>query len=106
MTRPAFWRVGELAEQTGLTVRTLHYYDEIGLLSPSHRSDVGYRLYTAIHDRLSGDLSSDQFREKLRSSIRIQVAHHESARLVRRQLRDHGLVPANALVSRAGRLPG
>ena len=46
MTRPAFWRVGELAERTGLTVRTLHYYDEIGLLSPSHRSDVGYRLYT------------------------------------------------------------
>jgi hypothetical protein len=33
MTRPAFGRVGELAEQTGLTVRTLHYYDEIGLLA-------------------------------------------------------------------------
>ena len=47
MARPAFWRVGELAGQTGLTVRTLHYYDEIGLLSPSHRSDAGYRLYTA-----------------------------------------------------------
>jgi DNA-binding transcriptional MerR regulator len=47
MARPAFWRVGELAEQTGLTIRTLHYYDEIGLLSPSHRSDAGYRLYTA-----------------------------------------------------------
>jgi DNA-binding transcriptional MerR regulator len=47
MTRPAFWRVGELARQTGLTVRTLHHYDEMGLLSPSHRSDAGYRLYTA-----------------------------------------------------------
>jgi MerR family transcriptional regulator, thiopeptide resistance regulator len=29
-----------------IRARTLHYYDEIGLLSPSHRSDAGYRLYT------------------------------------------------------------
>jgi DNA-binding transcriptional MerR regulator len=41
-----FLKVGELAKRTGLTVRTLHHYDDIGLLSPSHRSDAGYRLYT------------------------------------------------------------
>lgn len=39
-------KVGELAKQTGLTVRTLHYYDEIGLLSPSAHTATGYRLYT------------------------------------------------------------
>jgi MerR family transcriptional regulator, thiopeptide resistance regulator len=39
-------KVGALARQTGLTVRTLHHYDEIGLLTPSHRSGAGYRLYT------------------------------------------------------------
>jgi MerR family transcriptional regulator, thiopeptide resistance regulator len=39
------WRVGELARATGLTVRTLHYYDEIGLVSPSYRSDGGHRVY-------------------------------------------------------------
>jgi MerR family transcriptional regulator, thiopeptide resistance regulator len=39
------WKVGELAKQAGLTVRTLHHYDEIGLLSPSRRSEGGYRLY-------------------------------------------------------------
>ncbi len=39
------WKVGELAQHTGLTVRTLHHYDEIGLLSPSRRSPSGYRLY-------------------------------------------------------------
>ena len=44
---PAAWKVGELARRTGLSVRTLHYYDEIGLLSPSRRTDSGYRLYTA-----------------------------------------------------------
>jgi DNA-binding transcriptional MerR regulator len=38
-------RVGELAKQTGLTVRTLHHYDTIGLLKPSHRSEAGYRMY-------------------------------------------------------------
>jgi MerR family transcriptional regulator, thiopeptide resistance regulator len=39
------WKVGELAKQTGLTVRALHHYDEIGLLTPSRRSASGYRLY-------------------------------------------------------------
>lgn len=41
------WRVGELAERTGLTVRALHHYDEIGLLVPSGRTAAGHRLYTA-----------------------------------------------------------
>jgi DNA-binding transcriptional MerR regulator len=39
-------RIGEVAAATGLTVRTLHHYDEIGLLRPSERSDAGYRLYS------------------------------------------------------------
>jgi DNA-binding transcriptional MerR regulator len=39
-------KVGELARSTGLTVRTLHHYDEIGLLKPSGRSESGYRLYS------------------------------------------------------------
>lgn len=38
-------KVGELAGRSGITVRTLHYYDNIGLLIPSARSDSGYRLY-------------------------------------------------------------
>lgn len=38
--------VGQLAELLGVTVRTLHHYDEIGLLAPSGRSVAGYRLYT------------------------------------------------------------
>jgi DNA-binding transcriptional MerR regulator len=40
-------KVGELARRTGLTVRTLHHYDEIGLLNPSLHTEAGYRLYTA-----------------------------------------------------------
>src|SRR5512139_2969421 len=38
--------VGQVAERFGVTVRTLHHYDEIGLLRPSERSPAGYRLYT------------------------------------------------------------
>ena len=36
-----------MATATGLTVRTLHYYDEIGLLVPSERNNVGHRRYSA-----------------------------------------------------------
>lgn len=40
------WKVGELAKRTGLSVRTLHYYDQIGLLVPSRNKGNGHRLYT------------------------------------------------------------
>src|SRR3954464_5955502 len=40
-------KVGELARRTGLTTRTLHHYDEIGLLKPSLHTEAGHRLYTA-----------------------------------------------------------
>lgn len=37
--------VHEVSELTGVSIRTLHYYDEIGLLSPTASTDAGYRLY-------------------------------------------------------------
>ena len=37
--------VKEISDLTGICVRTLHYYDEIGLLKPTEKSDAGYRLY-------------------------------------------------------------
>lgn len=37
--------VKEVSELTGISVRTLHYYDEIGLLSPTKRSEAEYRYY-------------------------------------------------------------
>ena len=39
-------KIGQLAEQTGITVRTLHYYDEIDLLKSSQYTDSGHRIYT------------------------------------------------------------
>ena len=37
--------VKEVSDLTGISVRTLHYYDEIGLLKPTDKSEAGYRLY-------------------------------------------------------------
>ena len=37
--------VGERSRLTGVTVRALHYHDEIGLVRPSQRSAAGYRIY-------------------------------------------------------------
>lgn len=44
-------KINEVAKLTGVTVRTLHYYDEIGLLKPSNITESGYRLYN--EDELS-----------------------------------------------------
>lgn len=41
------WRIGELAAASGLSVRALRHYDELGLLVPAGRTGSGYRLYTA-----------------------------------------------------------
>jgi DNA-binding transcriptional MerR regulator len=38
--------VGTVAKRTGLSVRTLHHYDAIGLLTPARRTEAGYRLYS------------------------------------------------------------
>jgi len=38
--------VGEVSRMARISVRTLHHYDEIGLVKPSSRTDAGYRLYT------------------------------------------------------------
>jgi DNA-binding transcriptional MerR regulator len=38
--------IGELAEKTGLSLRTIRHYDEVGLLKASARTEGGFRLYT------------------------------------------------------------
>lgn len=41
-----YYQIKEISQMTSLTVRSLQYYDEIGLLQPAKRSDSGYRLYS------------------------------------------------------------
>lgn len=41
-----YMQIGEVAELTGLSLRTIRYYEEMGLVTPSARSGGGFRLYT------------------------------------------------------------
>ena len=105
-------KVGELARRTGLTVRTLHHYDEIGLLKPSLHTGAGHRLYTAIDvARLQQVLSLrqlgfslDEIREFLQrpefAPLKVIDLHlarlHEQIEL-QRQLKDRLELVANHL---------
>ena len=46
-TEPRLLRIQEVAAETGLTPRTIRYYEELGLLAPAARSEGAYRLYDA-----------------------------------------------------------
>ena len=53
MPEDGMMHIGELADRTELSIRTLRHYDQIGLLVPSGRSEGGFRLYTeSDYDRL------------------------------------------------------
>lgn len=41
-------QIGEVAERTGLSLRTIRYYEEVGLITPSARSQGGFRLYDDV----------------------------------------------------------
>ena len=41
-------RIGELAEKAGVTPRTIRYYENLGLISPSEREGTGFRYYTEV----------------------------------------------------------
>ena len=45
-------QIGKLADRTGMSIRSLRHYDEIGLLVPSARTEGGFRLYTFFDDLL------------------------------------------------------
>lgn len=87
-------KVGALAKATGLSVRTLHHYDDIGLLVPSVRTPAGHRLYTAedvqrlqqIHSLRAVGFPLEEIRQLLQSSA-ISAQHVIQLHLQR--LREH-----------------
>jgi DNA-binding transcriptional MerR regulator len=112
-------KVGALAKRTGLTVRTLHHYDEIGLLSPSARTPSGHRLYAERDiarlqqiaslrhlglalDEIRGCLSRPEYSlertlELLIARLQEEIARHERLRDLVRHL--HERVRTNGDVS-------
>jgi len=57
-TRNTLLKVGALARETGLTVRTLHHYEEIGLLVPRERTGAGHRVYGVAEVRRLHQIAS------------------------------------------------
>ncbi|MDB1090075.1 MerR family transcriptional regulator [Streptomyces sp. ACA25] len=89
-------QIGQVAERTGLSLRTIRHYEEMGLVSPSARSKGGFRLYTdADVDRLMVvrrmkplDFSLDEMRELLAITDRLTAedAGTEEQEQLREQL--------------------
>jgi DNA-binding transcriptional MerR regulator len=46
LRKDGLYQIGEVAERTGLSIRTIRYYEETGLAVPSGRTRGGFRLYT------------------------------------------------------------
>src|SRR5690606_31101595 len=78
-------QIGEVAERTGLSLRTIRYYGEVGLVEPSARSRGGFRLYTQEDvDRLNLikrmkplEFSLDETRDLLETLDRLNAAETE-----------------------------
>lgn len=74
-------RIGELAEQCGVSVRTLRYYEEVGLLPPTTRSEAGYRLYDqGAVARLQAILRMKALGLNLSDIFRLTQVHQEAGR--------------------------
>ncbi|MFC7430453.1 MULTISPECIES: MerR family transcriptional regulator [unclassified Agrococcus] len=51
MASDGMMHIGELADRTGLSLRTLRHWDEVGLVPPSGRSEGGFRLYSPTDEQ-------------------------------------------------------
>ncbi|MGW0734779.1 MerR family transcriptional regulator [Streptomyces sp. NPDC002851] len=75
-------QIGEVAERTGLSLRTIRHYEEVGLVTPSARSKGGFRLYTeADVERLMVirrmkplDFTLEEMRDLLEITARLAAA--------------------------------
>ena len=88
MDEGEFMQIGEVAERTSLSLRTIRYYEEVGLVVPSGRSQGRFRLYSEADVRRLWlirklkplDLSLDQIRELLAALDRSNASDIEPRR--------------------------
>ncbi|WP_217196359.1 MerR family transcriptional regulator [Streptomyces buecherae] len=89
-------QIGEVAERTGLSLRTIRHYEEVGLVTPSARSKGGFRLYTEVDvERLMVirrmkplDFSLEEMRDLLEITDRLAVTDDGPAGEERERLRE------------------
>lgn len=113
---PVQWRIGEVAKQTGVTTRTLRYWEELGLLQPASRTDGGERVYGAGDVRrvtrirewqeLLG-LSLDEVKTALSAGdvdvldrVHFELRESEVSMARRRELLDEAIAANDQLVGR------
>lgn len=86
MSAERYLQIGEVAEQLGLTPRTLRYYEEIGLLDPPSRMEGGFRLYSASDiDRLESIVQLKRLLGFSLREIKQVVEAMESLKLLRQE---------------------
>lgn len=88
-------RIGELAERAGTSVKTIRYYDRIGVLRSTERSESGYRLY--------GEDALDRYRF-VRAAQAVGLRLGEIREII--GLRDRGKTPCGFVVDLIGRRAG
>lgn len=89
-------QIGEVAERTGLSLRTIRHYEEVGLVIPSARSKGGFRLYTEVDvERLMVirrmkplDFSLEEMRDLLEITDRIAATDDPPAGEAKERLRE------------------
>ncbi len=84
MPDPEYLQIDEVASRTGLTKRTIRYYEEIGLLRPPSRTEGGYRLFTDEDVQRLERIK--QLREVMNFSL-AEIKEHVEADELRQQLR-------------------
>jgi DNA-binding transcriptional MerR regulator len=72
-------RIQEVAAETGLTPRSIRYYEEVGLLAPAARSEGAYRLYDAFSLAEIRQLLEDE-RARARIRARFRATHDQGER--------------------------
>ena len=117
-TNEAYLQIGEVAERTGVTQRTLRFYEEKGLLRPPSRMDGGFRLYSEedvkrvemvrrLQDLLGVTLAdikemvdAQEMLRELRAQYRPEAGVEEKRRQLRKAIdvvtRQHGIVSQKA----------
>jgi DNA-binding transcriptional MerR regulator len=82
------WKIGELAEKTGITKRTLHHYHEKGLLIPSGSTESGYRMYSKDDIiRLQQIISLKQFNFSLEEiKIILEKRNYDPVKIIKAQI--------------------
>ncbi|MBC9724188.1 MerR family transcriptional regulator [Streptomyces sp. TRM68367] len=89
-------QIGEVAERTGLSLRTIRHYEEVGLVIPSARSKGGFRLYTesdverlmVIRRMKPLDFSLEEMRDLLEITDRLADTGNPPAGEERERLRE------------------